>query len=294
MAESPDSYRCQYRLADHAFVHTESMKAELVADFGVIGDRITVIPFGINNSVPKTGITSDEAKKRLGVEPNHKALLFFGNIAAYKGLEYLIAAFHQLLERDGNYRLIVAGIPKNSQYWNALRQSIEADEATGRVILNADFVPDEDTEIYFMAADLLVLPYRHIYQSGVLFLSYSFGLPVLAADVGSLKNDIVEGHTGLLFSPEDSGDLARQITGYFSSELYRHLNEQRTRIVSFAMERNSWDLMAVRPRGCTAICCVRQKERAGLRTQWTSCITRNLIAPFRRTAAQSTSPRTWL
>ena len=69
--------RCQYRLADHAFVHTESMKAELVADFGVIGDRITVIPFGINNSVPKTGITSDEAKKRLGVEPNHKAILFF-------------------------------------------------------------------------------------------------------------------------------------------------------------------------------------------------------------------------
>ena len=219
-----------------------------------------------------------------------------GTLPRIEGLEYLIAAFHQLLERDGNYRLIVAGRPKNSQYWNALRESIEADEATGRVILNADFVPDEDTEIYFMAADLLVLPYRHIYQSGVLFLSYRFGLPVLAADVGSLKRfSIVKGHTGLLFHPEDSGDLARQITGYFSSELYRHLNEQRTRIVSFAMERDSSrDLIERMSSEGVRRSAVFGKKREPARTQWTSCITRNLIAPFRRTAAQSTSPRTWL
>ena len=56
-----------------------------------------------------------------------------------------------------------------------------------------------------------MLPYRHIYQSGVLFLGYSFGLPVLAADVGSLKDEIIEGQTGFVFKSEDAADLAETI-----------------------------------------------------------------------------------
>ena len=58
-----------------------------------------------------------------------------------------------------------------------------------------------------------MLPYRHIYQSGVLFSGYSFGLPVLAADVGSLKDEIVEGKTGFVFQPEDPVDLAKASNG---------------------------------------------------------------------------------
>ena len=80
-------------------------------------------------------------------------------------------------------------------------------------MLRAEYIPDDETELYFKAADVLVLPYRHIYQSGVLFLGYSFGLPVLAADVGALKEEIVEGKTGFVFKPEDSVDLASPSTG---------------------------------------------------------------------------------
>ena len=97
----------------------------------------------------------------------------------------------------------------------------------GRVLLRADFIPDDETEVYFKAADVLVLPYRHIYQSGVLFLGYSFGLPVLAADVGSLKDEIVEGKTGFVFRPEDPVDLARAIERYFASDLYADLNSRQ-------------------------------------------------------------------
>src|SRR5580692_9772381 len=49
--------RIQYRLAEHIFVHTEKMKQELVEEFGTRASRITVIPFGINNSVPDTQLT---------------------------------------------------------------------------------------------------------------------------------------------------------------------------------------------------------------------------------------------
>ena len=114
---------------------------------------------------------------------------------------------------------------------------------SGRVLLRAEFIPDKETELYFTAADVLVLPYTHIYQSGVLFLGYSFGLPVIASDVGSLREDIVEGKTGYVFKSEDPVDLARTIERYFASNLYANLNNRRQEIRDYATERHSWDVV---------------------------------------------------
>jgi glycosyltransferase involved in cell wall biosynthesis len=237
--------RIQYRLADHIFVHTERMKLELIAEYGVPESRVTVIPFGINNAVPNTSLTSIEAKRRLGVERGKKAILFFGNLAPYKGIEYLIAAFRQLLAGNGEYQLIIAGSPHvYERYWRPIREAIREDVQMGRVLLKDEFIPDEDTEVYFKAADVLVLPYRHIYQSGVLFLGHSFGLPVVAADVGCLKEEIVEGQTGFVFRPEDTHDLARVIETYFESDLYANLECMRPRIRDYATTRHSWDAVS--------------------------------------------------
>jgi glycosyltransferase involved in cell wall biosynthesis len=74
----------------------------------------------------------------------------------------------------------------------------------------------------------------------VLFLGYSFGLPVLAADVGSLKEEIAEGETGFVFKPEDPVDLARVIEIYFSSDLFSNLSARRPEIRDYALKRNSW------------------------------------------------------
>jgi len=232
----------QYRFADQIFVHTEKMKRELIAEFGVQGKRVTVIPFGINNSVPNTDLTAAAARQRVGVREGDKTILFFGRITPYKGLEYLIAGFRQMLPRHDDYRLIIAGrVDRCEKYWRAIREDISADVRRGRVLLRAEFIPDEETEVYFKAADVLVLPYRDIYQSGVLFLSLSFGLPVVAADVGSLKDDIVEGETGFVFRPEDPVDLANSIERYFASDLYADLNSRRQEIRDYATERHSWD-----------------------------------------------------
>jgi glycosyltransferase involved in cell wall biosynthesis len=236
--------RIQYRLADHFFVHTEKMKLELIEEFGAPAAEITVIPFGINNAVPNTSLTRTGARQQLGIRENAKAILFFGNITPYKGLEYLTRAFQQILGRHEDYQLIIAGRPKNCEsYWSAIRETIREDVQKGRILLKADFVPDDQTEVYFKAADVLALPYRHIYQSGVLFLGYSFGLPVLAADVGSLKDDIVEGKTGFVFRPDDPLDLARAIEEYFASDLYEGLNNRRQEIRDYAIEHHSWEVV---------------------------------------------------
>lgn len=234
----------QYRLAHHIFVHTEKMKAELVEEFGVKEACVTVIPFGINNSVPNTDLTPHEAKKQLGISEEEKAILFFGRITPYKGLEYLVEAFQQLSTADGSYKLIIAGRPDCSeQYWSALRETIRQNLLSDRVHLRSEFIPNEQTEVYFKAADILVLPYREIYQSGVLFLGHSFGLPVLTADVGSLKEDIVEGETGFFFKPQDASDLTTTLKRYFTSDLFRELEHRREDIRAQAMERHSWDVV---------------------------------------------------
>src|SRR6266403_3037160 len=72
------SLKVQYRLSDHIFVHTEKMKSELVSNFRIPEEKVSVIPFGINNTVPNTTLSTMEAKRQLGVDVSHKTLLFFG------------------------------------------------------------------------------------------------------------------------------------------------------------------------------------------------------------------------
>jgi D-inositol-3-phosphate glycosyltransferase len=235
------SLKAQYRLSDHIFVHTQMMKTELVSEFALNPDKVTVIPFGINNTVPNTALTRAEARRRIGVGADEKALLFFGNIAPYKGLEYLVNAFVELSKKSPRHRLIIAGRTKGcDEYWTRIQKIILSGGVTDRITQRIEYIPDEETELYFKAADVLVLPYTHIFQSGVLFLGYSFGLPVIVADVGSLKEEVIEGKTGFVSPAKDATALANVIEKYFSSELYKNLENRRREIREYANDKYSW------------------------------------------------------
>jgi len=235
----------QYRLCDHIFVHTEKMKRELIQDFAVRAENVTVIPYGINNAVPHTELTASEAKRRLGVQEREKTILFFGNIGPYKGLDHLIAAFQILIARNGEYRLVIAGKQRTGaeQYMKDIREATAQEVRRGRIIQRIEHIPDAEIESYFMAADVVVLPYTSIFQSGILFLGQSFGLPVIATDVGSLREDIIENETGFLCKPSDPADLARAIETYFESDLFKDLNNRRQKIREHACERHSWNVV---------------------------------------------------
>jgi glycosyltransferase involved in cell wall biosynthesis len=240
------SLRIQYRLVDHIFVHTEKMKHELVEMFGVREKKITVIPFGMYDMVPQSTLTSAEAKRRLGVCSSDRTILFFGRITPYKGIDLLVDAFGRIARQDKSYHLVIAGEPmkESEQQWADLRQVIEQSPISDQFLQHTRFIGDEEIELYFKAADVLILPYTQIFQSGVLFMAYSFGLPVIATDVGSFSRDIIEGVTGFVCKSGDPVDLAQTIEMYFSSELFRMLDEQRTGIRKFIYETHSWDVAA--------------------------------------------------
>ena len=235
----------QYRLADHIFVHTQQMLSHLQGEFRIPASKVSVIPFGINSTVPDTALDRVAARSRLGLAPDAQVLLFFGNVAPYKGLEYLVEALGRLRATGSTYQLLIAGrLKAPDAYWGSIRDRITELNLESQVIRRIEYIPDEETEVYFKAADVLVLPYRYIFQSGVLFLGYNFGLPVIASDVGSLREDVVEGTTGFLCRSEDPESLAATIRQYFASELYGNLPSRRAEIRAYATERYSWSRVA--------------------------------------------------
>lgn len=231
-----------YKIVDHIFVHTQQMKAQLIDSFRIDKSKVTVIPFGINNTVPKSELDELQARKKLDLCVNDKVILFFGNIAPYKGLDSLISALALLKEKNIRPKLIIAGRIKNCEtYWNNIQKIIEQHNLGPYIVKRIEFIPDSEIEIYFKSADALILPYKFIYQSGVLFLSYYFGLPAIATDVGSIKENIIEGETGYVCKPDDSDDLAKTINKYFHSDLYKNLKNNRKKILKFANQKYSWD-----------------------------------------------------
>ncbi|HEX3627596.1 MAG TPA: glycosyltransferase family 4 protein [Verrucomicrobiae bacterium] len=235
----------QYRLCDRIFVHTDKMKAEVIAGFGVPSGKVVLIPYGWNNMVPNSTLTGPEARRRVGLSAQDRVILFYGNIAPYKGAEYLVEAFDAIADDDPSLKLIIAGRPKGPKsYWADLAARIAASRHSDRICQKIEFVSDADTELYFKAADVSVLPYLHIFQSGVLFLSYSFGLPAIATDVGSLKEDVHEGETGYTCEPANAAALAGCIRKYFQSSLYQGLEARRPEIRCFVEEKHSWNQIA--------------------------------------------------
>lgn len=239
--------KIQYRLCSHIFTHTQKMKRELCQNFGVADRAVTVFRYPLNNALPVTELTPAEAKRRLGLRSDENAILFFGRIRPYKGIELLLEAFKSLTAVEpGNYRLIIAGEPKkgSEEYLRQIQQFVARELNSEQVILTIQFIPDEEMELYFKAADVLVLPYKEIFQSGVLFMAYSFGLPVIATDVGSFREDVIEGQTGFLCRPDDPIDMATTIQTYFASDLFKNLKVRRQELIDYVNRNHSWSAAA--------------------------------------------------
>lgn len=238
------SLRIQYRLCEHLFVHTPRMRDQMMGDFGIDAERVSVIPFGINDTTPKTDLSGAQARAALGLAADDHVLLFFGQVAPYKGLEHLAAALPAAMAADPALRLVVAGKVKKGceEYWRGIERTLGL--LGSRVVWRIEHVPDAEVEVYFKAADVLVVPYVQIFQSGVPFLAYSFGLPVIASDVGALREDIVEGRTGFMCRPQDPADLTQTIGHFFRSALYAQRDAARASIRQHALENHSWATVA--------------------------------------------------
>lgn len=231
----------QYRLTSHLFVHTAKMKAELVAEFAVPPEKVSVIPFAVNDKIPITTMSPAEARRRLGLAEKHQVGLAFGQIAPYKGLDQIVAALPEIIRRNPQFRLVVAGKVKHGfeDYWRKLRDRLTSPPLREHVLLRIEHIPDDQVEVFFKAADVSLMPYTEIFQSGVLFLAYTYGLPVIATDVGSFREDVEEGVTGWICQPQNPAELARCVARHFESPLHEQIATRRSEIQKWALDKYS-------------------------------------------------------
>ena len=215
-------------------VHTRRAGRQLVEEFGVPPEKILHTSIGLNEEMPVTALTPAEARARLGLEADEQVILFFGKIDAYKGLDVLLEVFGQL--NAPRARLVVAGVFRAAAYRETILRQIAGMERRDRVQLHERFVPNEEAEVFFKAADVLCLPYRQIYQSGLVFLGPRFGLPLVTADVGSLRENVEDDRLGLVSPTNDAAGLAQALDEFFAEP-----GRFPRAAITAAVQRHRWE-----------------------------------------------------
>lgn len=160
------------------------------------------------------------ALDKLGLDPDNKYLLFFGFIRDYKGLDLLIEALKGL---DESYHVIVAGEVYGS--FEKYQQMIEQNGLGSRVHLFNDYIPDDEVTLYFSSADVCMLPYKGATQSGITAVSHHFEVPIIATDVGGLKETIGHEETGLIVDAPNAELIINAVNHYFDDNLMPSFSE---------------------------------------------------------------------
>lgn len=140
-----------------------------------------VIPHGHFRDHYPNRLLRSECRAKLGIGETRKVFLFFGSMRRYKNVVALIRVFRQL--NDPSAVLVVAGMSGDTDYLDQIRRAAAGD---ARISLHLRFIEESEIQEFFNAADLAVLPFVDILNSGSALLSLSFDVPVLCPRKGSL------------------------------------------------------------------------------------------------------------
>lgn len=176
--------------------------------------------------------TRETARARLALAGD--VALFFGYVRAYKGLDTLLEAW-RLVRAKRPATLVVAG-----EFYEKPGPFLALADAAGGVRMLDRYVPDDEVEALFRAADVVVLPYRSGTQSGVTHVAHALGVPVIATRAGGLSETVRDGETGLTCPPDDPPALAATIVRFFE----QGLGAAMAGPIAALREAHSWDALA--------------------------------------------------
>ncbi|MCA0911870.1 glycosyltransferase [Marinobacter nauticus] len=186
-------------------VHGDHAKQLVLQEFPHAQAKCLTIPHGhwIGRYQPE--LTKLAARKFLGISPNSRLYLLFGQCQPYKNINQLVEAF--LAVATKNDLLLIAGKFNDPRY---LRSVIDAASGDRRVLIHNQFIPDERVSAYLYASDYFCIPYKEILTSGSAMLALSYGLPVISIERGFLR-DVITPSAGLLIPENTLEELSRAI-----------------------------------------------------------------------------------
>lgn len=218
-----------YRIPDCLVVHTQRARQRLIDEFAIASERIVVMEHGINELVPPDPAAITATRSGLGVAASQRLVLFFGNVNYYKGVDLLLEAARRF---GPQVRLHIAGRCGDQDYGRELLRTMRDHPMGERLTWEDAFLSETRVSELLSAADVVVMPYRHIDQSGVLFAALRHGVPLVAFDVGSFREYLPEG-VGRVVPPGDLDAFAAAV------ETIEPSSAARNRVLAVA-ERYLW------------------------------------------------------
>ena len=224
--------RAALQQGDYFLVHSSQERKKLLEMFPSALVKQNPHPtYAVFGDADQTCVES-----RTGLGLTGDIVLFFGFVREYKGLRYLFEALPAVLE-EHPVTLLVVG-----EFWNDAGEYIQLANQLGiraHVRIIDAYVPNEEVASYFLAADLVVLPYATATGSGVAQIALGLERPVIVTDLPGLAELVEDGVTGLIVPPADPASLARAILRFFR-EFDR---EQCQRSIALRNEAFSWQRM---------------------------------------------------
>jgi len=206
-----------YRLADRLIVHNAFSKRELIEKLAISPAKISIVPHG--NYLQTVGKMPHpvEAKRTLGIDESKKVVLFFGQIKDTKGLDVLLEAAPDVARELPEVMFLIAGRPWKSDLsrYDALIGQLGISD---RCMLHSHFIPHDEVACYYAAADIVVLPYRRIFQSGAVLMAMSYRRPVMVSDIPGMTEFVRDGENGFVFVSGSSEHLAKRLTEILRDE----------------------------------------------------------------------------
>ena len=197
-----------YSQVDGIIVHSEVLREQMIRIFGEEGNdwSICVIPHGANGKLLEKvnkDILNDYIKKIKSFKAEGYNFLFAGTIHKNKGLDILLKAWKEHINRYPKDKLFIIGKPS----YNMSDELEIIKKYHSSIISSLEYKSDEELLAYYLECDFVVLPYREASQSGVLLTALSLGKPVIVTKVGALPEvvNIVKG--GYIVEPNNPKHL---------------------------------------------------------------------------------------
>jgi glycosyltransferase involved in cell wall biosynthesis len=192
------------RLADHILVHNRMYQTRLISQ-GVAAERVTHTPLlHLFMSYEAELSLQHEAEFPPPIQTDRLApfALFFARLEPYKGVDVLIAALHQLVDKSP-MRAVIAGKGDIGQY------------ASGELPRNLEVrnrqIDDQEAIALFSSCSVVVLPYLDATQSALVAAAYFFGKPVIVTRTGGLPEYVIPEETGWIIEPHNAAALAASL-----------------------------------------------------------------------------------
>ena len=209
---------------------------------------------------PDPNFDKEKVKQELGLRKY--VFLFFGFIRKYKGLHNVIKSFAKLAKERDDVSLLIVG----ESFWNTLdtkklstkiKKSIfgfvkkllvrKSDDESNykpldlideigirdQVVVVNRYVPNEEVNKYFQAADCNVLFYLVATPSGVESIAYNFKLPSIATRVGHFPETIKHGYNGYLAEPENIESMYSMMKEFLNNPIPCERVEEQARHMSW-------------------------------------------------------------